>query len=226
VDVLGDSSAKHIQLAKFDQCALLVEVPALVAHDSSGRRKVVRPFRCEDMWFRHAEYKEMVKQTWDLGSRPWNLTGICTSLKSMQGALKKWNKEVFNVVQKQIKEVCAEIEWEHSQSLYRGPTARERCLVEHLSELLVREEAMERQHSRRIGFMMVTGTLVSFKLRLELGEDLIRFVSCGERIAPLLLIRRSSNLWITPLIKNCFMRRNYWNLNRCSPLYLSRLQTK
>lgn len=66
----------------------------------------------------------------------------------MQDALRGWEKEVFGSVKKQVRETRAAIEAERSNTLYRGPAEREIGLVDGLSELLKREEAMERQRSR------------------------------------------------------------------------------
>jgi hypothetical protein len=89
-----------------------------------------------------------VKQTWDPGQGAVDLAGINASLLSMQGALKNWEQNTFGSVRKPVKNVRAVIEVERSSTVYRGPTAKERELVNQLSEILAREEAMERQRSR------------------------------------------------------------------------------
>jgi hypothetical protein len=104
VDAFGNSAVQHIQLVKSDQCGLLI-----IAHltnyadrrQGSGRHK---PFRCEDMWFRHEKYKDFVKQVWDLGQVAIDLTSIHEALRAMQGELRGWEKEDFGFVKKQIKE--------------------------------------------------------------------------------------------------------------------------
>jgi hypothetical protein len=57
-------------------------------------------------------------------------------------------ENVFGAVKEQINRLRNEIEKERGSSLYRGPTDRERLLMEQLSGLLAREEEMERQRSR------------------------------------------------------------------------------
>lgn len=149
LDVLGDTSVKHVQLVKSDYCAVLVEVrPPTVERAEERRRRTARPFRCEDMWFRHEGYKEKVQQVWDPGPVVPDLALVCSSLRAMQGSLKTWEREVFGVVRKQVKETREEIEKKRSQTLHRSPSAHERRLVDNLSKLLAREKAMEWQRSR------------------------------------------------------------------------------
>lgn len=149
LDVFGDSSVQHIQLAKSDHCGLLVAArPTCSTNGRQGGGRSAKPFRCEDMWFRHARYKDFVKQVWDPGLGEANLEKVGASLRSMQGALRSWEHEVFGSVRKQVRATREAIQVERSTTLYRGPTEKERELVEGLSELLSREEAMERQRSR------------------------------------------------------------------------------
>lgn len=101
MDVLGESTVQHIQLVKSDHCGVLVTVKSMEP-DTGGqvRRRQPKPFRCEDMWFRHEGYKEFVKQTWDPGQGAVDLAGINASLLSMQGALKNWEQNTFGSVRK------------------------------------------------------------------------------------------------------------------------------
>jgi hypothetical protein len=92
LNVLGDSSVRHIQMVKSDHCALLVELRSSIGPDLRRTGRPKRPFRCEDMWFRHEGFKDMVKQSWDLGSGTRDLSTITASLKSMQGQLRRWGK--------------------------------------------------------------------------------------------------------------------------------------
>jgi len=62
--------------------------------------------------------------------------------------LSSWDKEVFGSVKEKIKSIREKLEEERSDNLYRGPTVREKNLMAELSEVLMREEMMERQRSR------------------------------------------------------------------------------
>jgi hypothetical protein len=100
------------------------------------------------MWFRHEEYIDFVKQVWDPGRPAPNLERVSASIHSLQGSLRVWDQDVFGAVKKQVKATREAIEEERNSTLYRGPTVKERELVEGHSELLARDEAMERQRSR------------------------------------------------------------------------------
>jgi hypothetical protein len=54
---------------------------------------------------------------------------------------------VFGSVKKQIKEFRGQLEEERGNTLYRGPTDRECSIMAKLSDVLAREEVMERQWS-------------------------------------------------------------------------------
>ena len=68
-----------------------------------------------------------VNQAWDLGPRNHNLSSISSALEKLQCSLKSWDKEMFGSVKRQIKELREELEAERSNTLYWGPTAKERA---------------------------------------------------------------------------------------------------
>jgi hypothetical protein len=91
---------------------------------------------------------EFVQQAWDADPRGSNLSSVEASLSSLQTAFKEWNKNVFGSVKKKIERLKKEPEDVRSNTLYIGPTARERELMLQLSEILAWEEIMERQRSQ------------------------------------------------------------------------------
>jgi hypothetical protein len=105
-------------------------------------------FRYENMWQRHDEYAGFVQETWDPGRGAGDLNSVAMSLSKMQSSFSSWDREVFGSVKKKVATLKAEIETERASTLYRGPTAREKELMNQLSEALSREEIMERQRSR------------------------------------------------------------------------------
>jgi hypothetical protein len=60
----------------------------------------------------------------------------------------EWNNNVFGSVKKKIERLKKELESVRSDTLYMGPTAREKELMLQVSNILAREEIMERQRSR------------------------------------------------------------------------------
>jgi len=93
-------------------------------------------------------YLRFVERTWDPGLGTSDLSSVASSLAALRSSLSSWDKEVFGSVKEKIKSIREKLEEERSDNLYRGPTVREKNLMAELSEVLMREEMMERQHSR------------------------------------------------------------------------------
>jgi len=100
------------------------------------------------MWQRHDDYMAFVQENWDPGRGVADLNSVASSLTKMQSSLNSWDKEVFGSVKRKVASLKQQIEVERSDTLYRGPTTREKELMSQLSEALAREEVMERQRSR------------------------------------------------------------------------------
>lgn len=64
----------------------------------------------------------------------------------MQDTLKSWEREQFGSVKKELSRLRRELEMIRSDTLRSGPTSKER-VMSRLSELLAREEVMEKQRS-------------------------------------------------------------------------------
>lgn len=141
--VMGDTKVAHVQLAKSDHAALTLEIKEA----EGNRRRKPKPFRYENMWQTHGEYKEFVERVWDSGDGA-DLTQVVGALKSLQGSLRSWDREVFGSVKQQVTQLRGDLEAERSSNLYRGPTTREKAILAKLSDVLEREEIMERQRSR------------------------------------------------------------------------------
>lgn len=148
MELFGDSEVFHIPLAESDYCGILVEVRQRAVGTRRQNRRKPRPFRYENMWQQHGDYVDFVNRAWDPGIGTPDLGTVSDALSALQTSLKTWDREVFGSVKKQVKELREELEVERSGTLYRGPTDREREVMAKLSEVLAREEAMERQRSR------------------------------------------------------------------------------
>ncbi|KAM0903186.1 hypothetical protein ACQ4PT_018814 [Festuca glaucescens] len=79
---LGETEVFHLPLTESDHCALLVEVRQRAAGSSRKSRKP-KPFRYENMWQRHGEYKEFVNQCWDPGPGDGGLPAVARALSSL-----------------------------------------------------------------------------------------------------------------------------------------------
>ena len=148
LELMGETVVKHIPLAQSDHCALLVEIRMSQGGERKNKRRNRRPFRYENMWQRHDNYLRFVERTWDPGPGTSDLSSVASSLAALRSSLSSWDKEVFGSVKEKIKSIREKLEEERSDNLYRGPTVREKNLMAELSEVLMREEMMERQHSR------------------------------------------------------------------------------
>jgi hypothetical protein len=100
------------------------------------------------MWQSHGEYVDFVNSTWDPGLGSSDLSTAANALLALQNSLKTWDREVFGSVKRQVKELRTVLESERSNTLYRGPTDREREVMAKLADVLAREEIMERQRSQ------------------------------------------------------------------------------
>lgn len=89
-----------------------------------------------------------MNRVWDPGSGDCDLSMAANALASLQTSLKTWDREVFGSVKKQVIDLRAKLELERSGTLYRGPTEREREIIANLSNVLAREEVMEKQRLR------------------------------------------------------------------------------
>lgn len=75
------------------------------------------------------------------------LEGVYTKLKGVQSSLQTWEPDVFGSVRKMLTSLRRELEEVRGHSLGSGPSRRERQIMARISEMLSREEIMERQRS-------------------------------------------------------------------------------
>jgi hypothetical protein len=86
--------------------------------------------------------------SWGHDSRPLDLEGMAGILAKLQSSFRSWDRDVFGSVQKKLKRLRKDLDVERGSTLYRGLTPRENNLMSELSEMLAREEEMERKRSR------------------------------------------------------------------------------
>ena len=142
-DLFCDIRVWHCQTTKSDHCCLMIECAT-----SNGKGRGARIFRYENMWRRHPEYKEFVDHVWGDGDNIQNLGQLKASLNWVQGELQDWDRSVFGHVKKNLAELRKALEQERGRLLRSGPSRIERRLMAQISELLAREEELEKQRSR------------------------------------------------------------------------------
>jgi len=134
----------HVQTATLDHCALAVE--CLERSHHQRRRK--RNFRYKNMWQRDPSYMLTVRNIWRSQAGGGDLALLQTRLRGMQQAPSRWDSEVFGSVKKTLATLRRDLEDVRGHSVGTGPSLHERWLMSCISELLSREETMERQRSR------------------------------------------------------------------------------
>jgi hypothetical protein len=76
-----------------------------------------------------------------------SLEQLSMNLGCISGSMKAWERSTFGSVQRQLAQLRADLERKRKSSLHSGPSRKERRLMSSISELLSREEIMERQRS-------------------------------------------------------------------------------
>jgi hypothetical protein len=90
----------------------------------------------------------VVEEAWHAGGN--NLQEVYNALGSVRQRLKTWSIAEFGSVKKQLKKLRERLEVVRSNSLRSGPSSEEKSLLSKISELLSREEVLERQRSRAL----------------------------------------------------------------------------
>jgi hypothetical protein len=144
---MGETTVKVMPTVFSDHAGLLIEVRRTQLAEQTHSRRA-KLFKYENMWQRHGDYMEFVNKKWDLGAGQRDLHSVAASLGKLQADLGRWDRDVFGSVRKKLRHLRKELEDERSHTTYRGPTDRERSLMQELLESLAREEEVERQRSR------------------------------------------------------------------------------
>lgn len=115
---------------------------------AENRSRGVKQFRYEDMWQCHADYDQLVLESWKKGSGQQGLGGILKALNHMQSSLFAWGAREFGCLARKIRQLRARLNRLRSRSIGRGPTDEERVVVKQLREAIHQEEIFLRQRSR------------------------------------------------------------------------------
>lgn len=141
LDLFPEATVWHVQTTESDHCCLLIECN----RETSNRRH--RSFRYENMMRRDESYLQLVQPTWGEGEVA-NLTQLQSRLGNVQRSLQEWELNVFGSVRRTLARLRNDLERVRARSIGSGPTRKERRLMARISELLSREEIMEKQRSR------------------------------------------------------------------------------
>lgn len=139
-----ETSVWHVQTAESDHCCLLINF----LQSGSSRREETKPFRYENMWRRDESFDKLVRSSWGDGAPTQNLNELQARLSGLQDSLQVWERNIFGSVRKNLVKLRRELENIRSRSIGMGPSRAERRIMAKISELLTREEIMEKQRSR------------------------------------------------------------------------------
>lgn len=142
-DIFKNIKVWHVQTTESDHCYLVVEC---CRGRRRGRKR--RNFKYENMWRRDPSYLRLVEESWGDADAVQNLSQLQSAMGRMQGSFQEWEVSVFGSVRKELARLHRELEDVRRRSLHTGPSRRERQIMSRLSELLAREETMEKQRSR------------------------------------------------------------------------------
>jgi hypothetical protein len=90
----------------------------------------------------------VVEEAWRAGGS--NLQQVYDALGDVRNRLRSWSREEFGSVKKQLITMRKRLEQLPSNSLREGPSNEEKSLMAKISELLSREEVLEKQRSRAL----------------------------------------------------------------------------
>ena len=98
----------------------------------------------ENMWRRDPTYKQAVESAWQDPGTHVSLGQLAGHLGELSRSLSDWDCATFGSVQKTLAQLRKDLELIRGQSIGAGPPNEERHLMKQISELLSREEVMEK----------------------------------------------------------------------------------
>ena len=107
-----------------------------------------RPFRFELMWTSHPNYKDIIRQAWEIQTKGSRAAQLFTKLSNVRKEAVKWNKLVFGRLDNDIKHKLAELQEIQDSIDSLKVVRKEKSVREELEVLLNREETMRAQKAR------------------------------------------------------------------------------
>lgn len=102
LDMWPSVSLKGLQRSVSDHCPLLL--------DSESQDWGPKPFRFINAWCSHPKFREVIENTWNSHQvQGWGGFVVKEKLKYLKGELKKWNREVFGLIDKNVGEIKEKI---------------------------------------------------------------------------------------------------------------------
>jgi hypothetical protein len=90
----------------------------------------------------------LIRDAWDQNVGVGGLDEMQSSLRGVKSRLQTWERDVFGSVKKSLAALHRELEMERGRLIGCGPSRKEKQLMARITELLSREEVMEKQRAR------------------------------------------------------------------------------
>jgi hypothetical protein len=147
LEMFPHTFVEHIVTEESDHMALVIKV---LEEPSRPPRSVDRGFRYEEMWTKHDDYEQMVREALnrsDAGEE--GINGVWKRLHSVSRDMQKWSYESFGSVKAEIKKLRTLLDAARSTAREAGSSPEVKDIEMKLHDIYEREEIMYRQRSRQ-----------------------------------------------------------------------------
>ena len=144
LNLFEESRVRHVSSIESDHCFIVIKLREINNHTHN---KGVKQFRYENVWQSHADYDDLVNESWQRLNQGQGLAGIACTLSKMQGELGAWGAKEFGNLSKTVKTLQKKIERLRRHAVGRGPSPEELATAQKLREAL-NQEVWLRQRSR------------------------------------------------------------------------------
>jgi hypothetical protein len=122
------TQVEHIATEESDHMALLIKV---LAEPIRRLLPCSNGFKFEEMWIKHDNYEEMVKEAWAKGeANKQGLSGLWSRLQGVTRDMHRWSYETFGSVRAEIKRLRAKLDEARAAARISG-TSQEVLDIEH-----------------------------------------------------------------------------------------------
>jgi hypothetical protein len=122
------TQVEHIATEESDHMALLIKV---LAEPIRRLLPCSNGFKFEEMWIKHDNYEEMVKEAWAKGeANEQGLSGLWSRLQGVTRDMHRWSYETFGSVRAEIKRLRAKLDEARAAARISG-TSQEVLDIEH-----------------------------------------------------------------------------------------------
>ena len=100
-NLFAHTRVRHVSSIESDHCFLVIE---LSEHQIMNNKRM-KQFHYENVWQYHADYDDLVNESWKRLHRGQGLAGICGTLQQLQGELGTWGAREFGNLSRTVKKL-------------------------------------------------------------------------------------------------------------------------